>query len=562
MARISRKHTAVLSDLDSRQIKIAVYVRLSNEDNGGRGKDSISNQLELLLAFAEKIESAEIVETYVDNGWSGTDFARPQWERMLDDVKNQKINCIIVKDLSRLARNYLEAGDYLEKIFPFMGVRFIAVNDYYDSANELFPEKDLITEFKNLANDYYSRDISQKVMSAFQSKKERGEYIGSQPPYGYLLKDGRFVIDEPAAAVVRRIYAMKAGGVSFYEIARILNREGVMSPSRYAAEQGRKKYKESSHVLWQPQAVSRILYNQVYTGDLILGKYNKSIYSSEKQGKRGEEGWQIISNAHEAIIERPLFLKMQDMRERNKKVWRDRQGNDAYKNVLEGILVCGICGRPMRRNKDVRNGKARYYFYCDSARNYAEATCSTSSIVDYKIYELVMKQIRMQMDLAIEVQPFLEQMKKSSSYIGQCRQKIRQLEQIKKELDRYIYLKTSIYEDMKQGILTKGEFLTAKEKYTMQIQELETEMKREEEEIAAFDQCVHSENKWLKAFLKFRDATELTRKLAVELLEKVEIYEDKRIHIRFKFRSEYEYLMSQIMSCEQGESHYVESVRG
>ena len=159
MARISRKHTAVLSDLDSRQMKIAVYVRLSNEDNGGKGKDSISNQLELLLAFAEKIESAEIVETYVDNGWSGTDFARPQWERMLDDVKNQKINCIIVKDLSRLARNYLEAGDYLEKIFPFMGVRFIAVNDYYDSANEFFPEKDLITEFKNLANDYYSREI-------------------------------------------------------------------------------------------------------------------------------------------------------------------------------------------------------------------------------------------------------------------------------------------------------------------------------------------------------------------------------------------------------------------
>lgn len=184
MARISRNHTVVLDALYSRQMKIAVYVRLSNEDNGGRGKDSVSNQLELLLDFAEKMESAEIIETYVDNGWSGTDFVRPQWERMLEDVKNQKINCIIVKDLSRLARNYLEAGDYLEKIFPFMGVRFIAVNDHYDSANELFPEKDLIAEFKNLANDYYSRDISQKVMSAFRSKKERGEYIGSQPPYG------------------------------------------------------------------------------------------------------------------------------------------------------------------------------------------------------------------------------------------------------------------------------------------------------------------------------------------------------------------------------------------
>ena len=420
----------------------------------------------------------------------------------------------------------------------------------------------MIAEFKNLANDYYSRDISQKVMSAFRSKKERGEYIGSQPPYGYLLKDGHFVIDEPAAAVVRRIYAMKAEGLSFYEIARILNREGVMSPSRYAAERGRKKYKESNHVLWQPQAVSRILYNQVYTGDLILGKYNKSIYSSEKQGKKREKDWEIISNAHEAIIERTLFLKMQEMREQNRKIWRDRQGNDTYKNILKGILICGICGRPMRRNKDIRNGKAKYYFYCDAAHNYAGAKCNTSSIVDYKVYELVMGQIRMQMDLLIEMQPLLEQMKKSSGYIDQSRQKRRRLRQIKDELERYMYLKTSIYEDMKQGILTKREFLAAKETYIIQIQELEKEMKRQEEKLTAFDQYVHSENKWLKAFLKFRDATELTRKLAVELLEKVEIYEGKRIHIRFKFRDEYEYLMSQITSYGQEESCYVRSVRG
>ncbi len=217
----------------------------------------------------------------------------------MEDVKEQKINCIIVKDLSRFARNYLEAGDYLEKVFPFMGVRFIAVNDRFDSAGEIFRETQLITEFKNLANDYYSKDISKKVMTAFQTKKSNGQFIGSKAPYGYILKDNHFIVDEPAAAIVRRIFEMKSQGTSAYEIANILNREGISSPSRYAGERGQKKYKNCGHILWQAEAVTRILYNQVYVGDLIQGKYNRSIYSKEEQGLREEKAWEVIENAHE-----------------------------------------------------------------------------------------------------------------------------------------------------------------------------------------------------------------------------------------------------------------------
>lgn len=293
MARTSRKIEDTLSKNRSLPVKAALYVRLSNEDNGGKGTDSIHNQLELLLNFAEGIENIEIVETYTDNGRTGTDFDRPEWERMLQDVKKQKVNCIIVKDLSRFARNYLEAGDYLEKIFPFLGVRFIAVNDQFDSEGEIFKEKDLITEFKNLANDYYSKDISKKVMASFNTKKGQGQFIGSMAPYGYILQENHFVIDELAAAVVRRIFSMKMQGKSFYEIAKVLNQEGIPSPSRYAGERGVKKYKDCSHILWQPQAVSRIIYNRVYIGDLVQGKYNCSIYSKEKQGKRKEESWEI-----------------------------------------------------------------------------------------------------------------------------------------------------------------------------------------------------------------------------------------------------------------------------
>lgn len=551
MARTSRKHAESLPRSVSPAIKAALYVRLSNEDNGGKGKDSIGNQLELLQGFAGRLEKAEIIGAYVDNGQTGTDFERPEWERLMGDIKGQKINCIIVKDLSRFARNYIEAGDYLEKIFPFLGIRFIAVNDHYDSANELFHEKDLITEFKNLANDYYSKDISKKVMSAFGTKKSQGKYIGSKAPYGYELIDNHFVVDEPAAAVVRRIFEWKAQGVSSYEIARMLNQENVPSPSRYAKEKGVKKYKDSGDVLWQQQAVNRILYDRVYTGDLVQGKYNSSIYSREMRGKKDEEAWEIAEGTHEALIDRELFCQVQEIKEKNRKIWKDRQGRPGYGNVLEGILVCGICHRVMRRNKDTRNGKVRYFFYCGSAYGHSQVKCDTSCIVDYKIFEMVLNQIKLQTDLAVEAENLISQMRESDVFTAGYKMKKQELEQTKEELDRLIYLKTSIYGDMKQGILTQEEYLIAREKYSLRISEIENNVVQKEREVKELEQCMDGENKWLKAFLRFREAPELTRDMAVELLERVEVYEDKRIHIRFRFRSEYEYLTSRLLSKER-----------
>lgn len=532
-------------------VEAGLYVRLSNEDNGGKSTDGIDNQLELLLEFVKQFEKVKTVETYMDNGQTGTDFERPGWERMMEDAKCGRINCIIVKDLSRFARNYLEAGDYLEKIFPFLGIRFIAVNDHFDSAGEIFPSKELIMEFKNLANDYYSKDISNKIMSAFRVKKEQGQFIGGKAPYGYILEKNHYVVDEFAADVVKRIFKMKLEGTSAYKIAGILNQEGIPSPSRYAGEQGVKKYKNCSHILWQQEAVSRILYNRAYVGDLVQGKYNRSIYSRERQGKKEEAAWEVIENAHPAIIDREVFQKVQEIREKNRKVWKDRQGGPGYGNVLEGILVCGICHHAMWRNKGVRNGKARYYFFCGSAYGHSQTKCNTSSIVDYKIFDMVLKQIKLQIALAVETDSLLEQMKKSDSQSAVYRMKKKEAERARDELQRYIYLKTSIYEDLKQGILTKDEYLTAKERYTRKISEFETELNNKQTELDHFKQCMRGENRWLKAFLNFRDAKELTRDMAVSLLEKVEVYEDKRIHIRFRFRNEYEYLMSPL--AERGE---------
>ncbi len=491
MARTSRKKEKAAKQPKTFIMKTALYVRLSNKDNGGKSEDGIENQLALLLDFIKQFEcmenlsesmselsvkKIESIEIYMDNGQTGTDFERQGWKRMMEDVKKGRINCIIVKDLSRFARNYLEAGEYLEEIFPFLGVRFIAINDHFDSAGEIYQKKEWMTELKNLANDYYSRDLSKKILSAFWTKEEQGQFIGSKAPYGYILKNNKYRIDPPAAEVVRRIFEMKMQGMSAYKIADIFNQEGIPSPSRYAGEQGIKKYKNCSHILWQQEAVSRILYNRAYIGDLVQGKYNYSVYSKERRGKRGEDTWKILEGTHPAIIDRAVFQKVQEMKEKNRKIWKDRQGGLGYENVLKGILVCGICHHAMRRNKDIRNGKVKYYFFCSSA--YSQIKCSTSSIADYKILDMVLKQIKLQIDFAVKSGEFLEQLKKSDSSFAVYRQKRKKMEQIREE------------------------------------------------------------NRWLKVFLDFKDAKELTREMAVSLLEKIEVYEEKRIHIKFRFRKD------------------------
>lgn len=288
------------------------------------------------------------------------------------------------------------------------------------------------------------------------------------------------------------------------EIAKTLNQEGIPSPSRYAGERGVKKYKDCSHILWQPQAVSRILYNPAYVGDMVQGKNNCSIYSKEKQGKREEEAWEIRKDSHPAIIEREVFEKIQELKEKNSKTWKDRQGGTGYENILEGILVCGHCQHVMRRNKDVRKGTAQYYFYCGSAYNYSRTECDTSSIIDYKIFDMVLRQIKLQIDLAVEVKTLTEKMKKSSRSTLLLREKKKAREQIKDELGRTIYLKTSIYEDLKQGVLTKEEFLAAKEKYTLRITELEKELYKKEAELGAYEQNINGSNKWVETFLHFQ----------------------------------------------------------
>ena len=289
-------------------ILAADYLRLSKDDGDKAESDSIRNQRNLITGFVEQHKEIRLVDEYIDDGYSGTNFERPAFQRMLEDAKKNRINCIIVKDLSRLGRNYIETGRYLEKIFPLLGVRFIAINDHYDSADEANDSDQIIVPFKNLINDAYCRDISIKIRSQLDVKRKNGQFIGSFAGYGYLKdRDNRnhLIVDEYAAEIVKVIFKMKIDGFSSQRIAAKLNGMGVHPPMEYKRLCGMKYnsgFRSGSDPKWGVTSVNRILRNEVYTGTMVQGKTRKINYKVKQSCPIEEENWIKVENTHEAII--------------------------------------------------------------------------------------------------------------------------------------------------------------------------------------------------------------------------------------------------------------------
>ena len=304
----------------NKDIRAAAYLRLSIEDGDKAESNSIGNQRELIRDFAAERPGLHLIEEYADDGYTGTNFERPGFKRMMEDIKSGKINCIIVKDLSRLGRNYIEMGKYLEQIFPMMGIRFIAINDNYDNANTESSDSDsIVVPFKNLLNDSYCRDISIKVRSQLDMKRRKGEFIGGYAIYGYC-KDkrnkNRLVVDEYAADIVRSIYRRKLEGMSAQAIAEQLNSENVLAPSEYKRLCGlnyHSGFKAGTHAKWQAIQVLRILKNEVYTGTMVQGRRQKINYKIKKIRDVEESGWIRVPNMHEAIIPQKLFDTVQEV---------------------------------------------------------------------------------------------------------------------------------------------------------------------------------------------------------------------------------------------------------
>lgn len=467
----------------NKDIRAAAYLRLSIEDGDKAESNSIGNQRELIRDFAAERPGLHLVEEYADDGYTGTNFERPGFKRMMEDIKSGKINCIIVKDLSRLGRNYIEMGKYLEQIFPMMGIRFIAINDNYDNANTESSDSDsIVVPFKNLLNDSYCRDISIKVRSQLDMKRRKGEFIGGYAIYGYCKDErnkNRLVVDEYAADIVRSIYRRKLEGMSAQAIAEQLNSENVLAPSEYKRLCGlnyHSGFKAGTHAKWQAIQVLRILKNEVYTGTMVQGRRQKINYKIKKIRDVEESGWIRVPNMHEAIIPQKLFDTVQEVLKLDTCASKGQQAV----NLFSGIVRCGGCGQNMVRRTVSKNGKKYIYLHC--VTNHNGLGCSSHLISESKLAEVVLAALQGKVQQISGLEHRLDEINEIPKNERRLKSVEEHLKMLEQEEQKYQTLRRQLYEDMSSGIVSKEEYKEFSHSFNEKVETIrkaKAEMKRQ-----------------------------------------------------------------------------------
>ena len=391
--------------------KTAIYARLSREDNLN-GSESIENQLEYIKSYLASRPYLECVDIYIDNGFTGTDFDRPNWQRLMEDVKDKKINCIVVKDLSRLGRNYIETGEFLEKICPFFGIRFIAINDNFDT-DTAEANGQLSVSLSNIINDYYAKDISRKVTSALKTKMENGEYIGSWEKYGYLKSPenkNQLIVNPETAPVVQMIYKWRSEGISYMGINKKLNDMGIPSPGQYKADRGivTNNNQKAHKILWNKHMVTEILKDTVYLGHLAQRKAGQCLYAGIPYGRFDEQDWIVVENTHEALISQELFDKVQEINRAAVEKTKANHGKYDYLPKAENIygkkFTCADCGCVIKlvRSFSTKKDKAYFTFKCPSYAEHGARACTPKKMRKADLDAAVLETIKAQFDLFID----------------------------------------------------------------------------------------------------------------------------------------------------------------
>ncbi|MDE7274502.1 MAG: recombinase family protein, partial [Lachnospiraceae bacterium] len=355
---------------------------------------TMENQIALVRGYIEERPDMEFVRLYCDNGHTGTDFARPAFEQMMQDVKSGMIDCIVVKDLSRFGRSYRETGNYLERIFPFLDVRFVAVSDQFDTLNARQSADGYIVPLKNIMNEAYSKDISKKVGSGYAVKQRKGEFTGTWAAYGYQKcadDPHRIEPNQETAPVVQDIFRKRILGMSCTQIARELNRQGIPSPGRYHYQKGDAKSERYACAKWSPKVVGDILLNEVYLGHMVQGRKRQSFREGKKQQLLPQTEWTVVRNTHEPLIDENTFQNVQETAAYRKASYLERYGKRPdTPNILKGFVYCADCGRRMTRSKSVtgRGTKAVYSYVCRS-HTLDPLSCPLKNMPESKLMEIL-----------------------------------------------------------------------------------------------------------------------------------------------------------------------------
>ena len=526
--------------LDSNHFKVAMYLRLSQDDEKydkdfKAESNSISNQRLQIQDYINKNDNMELVGEYVDDGYSGINFERPAFKEMMENVITGSINCIVVKDLSRFGRDYIDCGRYLQRVFPSLDIRFIALNDNYDSFTASETEKNLVIPFKNFINDNYCRDTSAKVRSVCKVKRKQGQFISNYAPYGYEKDEEdkhKIVIDKEVEYVVRKIFSMKLEGYSSYSIAKHLNDNGIPSPMEHKKEKGI-RYKTGfctkAVAKWDTPAVNRILTNEVYIGTLQQGKREKINYKLDKVVSKDKSDWIEIEDNHEAIIDPYDFEIVQKLLKCDIKAKTVGEKADLF----SGLLFCKDCNAQMTKKVDKRGKTPKVYYICSSYNKGQD--CSRHSIKQEELQMTVLEMIRHYIQYLGEYESVSEKIKEMEvSY--ELFQKIdKRQEYTKKSKAKFELLKSSLYQDLKEGIIAEEEFCDMREFYTNRIVESELILEKQSKEIARLYKKSLGNQNFLADIKKYQNIGALERGLLVRLVDKIYVLEDKKIEIQFNY---------------------------
>ncbi len=530
----------------SKTYQAAIYLRLSREDGDvDEGmklvSNSISNQKALIMDFLKSHAEIKEYSVYVDDGYSGVNFDRPNFQRMLDDIRKGNVNCVIVKDLSRFGRNYIEAGRYIEKVFPMLGVRFIAITDNYDSLEAQGGYGgDMVVPFKNLINDAYCRDISIKIRSHLEMKRKKGEYIGAFAVYGYR-KDERnknqLVIDEYAAGVVRDIFAMKLCGMSQQAIADKLDADGILSPVEYKKSIGihlETTFKKGAQAKWSYNSVTRILKNEIYTGVLAQGKQTTPNYKVKTRVMKPEEEWVKVENTHEPIIPEKDFALVQELLKQDTRMSPEK---DAL-YPLAGMLYCGDCKEPMVRKTIPADGKKYIYYVC-SGNKKDKFSCSPHRIPEAELTGTVLCLLQMHIEKVLTLEKAMEAIEKAPKMRADAVKYGERIRRKREELEKAEKRKINLYEDLKDGIISKKEYFQLKAEYDRRCAEAEAFICSYEEEEKLLIESKSGLHEWISGFKEYRNIHTLTRNAAVVMIKKIFVYSADRIEVIYNFEDEF-----------------------
>lgn len=528
--------------------KTAIYARLSREDNLNQS-DSIENQLSLLHDYVGNRPYLQLVGTYIDNGYTGTDFDRPEWQKLMEAVREKEVDCIVVKDLSRLGRNYIETGEFLEKICPFFGIRFIAINDNFDT-DTAEASGQLSVSLSNIINDYYAKDISRKVSSALRSKMENGEFIGSWEKYGYLKDENnknQLIINPETAPVVKQIFLWRSEGMSYMGINKKLNDSGIPSPGQYKANRGiiTNNNQKDRVILWNKHMVTEILKDVTYLGHLAQRKGSQCLYAGISYHRTEEQDWIVVENTHEPIIEQELFDKVQAIN--NAAAEKAKANSGKYDHLPKAVNIygkkftCADCGSVIKlvRSFSTKKDKVYFTFKCPTYAEHGTRACNAKKMRKADLDEAVLSAMKAQLDLFVDMQDSLHRLLAMKKAMANQTQQKDEIKSLKKKLDHKKGLFSGLYRDLREGLITDEDYAQAREIILADIDRMEKQLSELEGTTTRFEEQLRGEKKWAELVRKYHNATEVTAEMVDVMIASMKMNEDSSLEITFNHMDEF-----------------------